>query len=228
MTCRAPEQGRFCSPYLLPRFLKEAALEAHDQYIKAALKQGRRAKPCIYDLHFIGGMASVCVYQGEIHSLCLKGTFPETECPVEVAIDTYKYLYFVLMQLQSCEEYDSVRELCPFLDDYDLIKLIQNRQYQVVKTYLKSVPVKEIPPAAMQESLLIELFVDAGWTLPLHILVQYYEMIFYKLYLHAVKSVLRRGVFERDDKYAEAKNRFIDFSLARREDDVYKLVVALP
>ena len=218
MSCRAPEQGRFYPLHLLPQFLAKAALEAHSQC----------DRPCIYELHFTGGVASVCVHQGKIYTLCLTGTLPDEVCSVHVEVDCYKYLYFVLIHLQGSGQYDSVRELCPFLNDYDVAKLIQNRQYQIVKTYLELVSPREIPPAAMQEPLLIELFVEAGWTFPLHTLFQYYELIFYKLYLPVVKSILKRGLFEQDEQYAEAKNRFLDFSLGRGEDDVYELVVALP
>ena len=77
-------------------------------------------------------------------------------------------MYFILTHLQRIGDEQSVRELCPFIDEYDLTKLIKNLEYSILHTYLELVPVKQIPTVALQEQLLTHLFVDAGWTLPLN------------------------------------------------------------
>lgn len=157
MTSRLVEQGKFYDVAILPQVIRETARRV----------SGSEEDPVITDVFSDGHLFSVCVFRKKIYTFYKTGVFTEEPEPPSLENDPWNYLYFVLTHLQSIGDEQSVRELCPFIHEYDLTKLIQNLQYSILRTYLELVPAKEIPTAALQEPLLTHLFVDAGWTLPL-------------------------------------------------------------
>lgn len=195
--------------------MKSALLEAH----------GKRERPIIYDIYSGGESASACVHDGKVFTFCTSSAFIQDPGQFAIGVASWKYLYFCLMYLNSQGDMESVLELVPFISDYDLVKLIQNRQYHVVKAYLGRVnEKKEIPPSAVQESSMIGLFLDAGWYLQLDVVLQYYDLVMYRLYRESVRQVLRRWNFERDEAYDEAYRRFLELAIERGDDVIYTLL----
>lgn len=241
MTCRAPAEGKFCAPSELNPEVKELVLVMY----------GVSKVPQIYDLFTVTGSGSVCVYQNQILTLCQTGTLCKDKLTIHKAQD--KYLYFALMYLHSQKDTRAISLLLPFLNDYDIDKLIQNRQYALLEAYLHLPSVEDdelpapsadfsvkrlcapncklghgkqrIPPATMQEPALLPLFVRAGWLLPLDILLQYYDHVFYKLYRNSVLCVLEGSFFVRNEQYAEAYNRFVELALVRNDEQIYNLLL---
>lgn len=123
-------------------------------------------EPLITDVMADGFLFSMCIFRKKIYSFYKTGIFVEGSDESPDVEGEWNSLYFILIHLQRIGDEQSVRELCPFIDEYDLTKFIHNLEYSVLHTYLEIVPAKEIPVTALQAPLLTHLFDDVSWTLP--------------------------------------------------------------
>lgn len=212
MSCRQSDYGTFYHPSVLATKIKEKVLEAHSE----------RDYPVIYDVFAQNWTLSVCVYQKQILALCSRGDVdPTQDFTLKKARD--KHLYFILMYLHSCRE--PVQALLPFLSEYDVIKLIQNREYFILRSYLKfETKKKEIPPPALQDPRALKMFVDAGWPLSLRVTYQYYAICIHELYRLSVLYILEKWNFEEDEEHKEALEKFLDCARKREDEQVIELL----
>lgn len=198
----------FRDPNELSERMASGLLEAHE----------KRPYPVIHSIYTVEGKAGACVYNNNIYAVYASDGFIGEVDQFAIGAAYDKHLYFYLTQLHNA----AVRELAPFLSDYDLSQLITNRQYSIVEIYLQCVAKeREIPPAAMKEPLIVDLFLDAGWFLEFGTLFQYYNSVLYRFYYQAIKKVLECRSFTCD---GETRRRFLELALERGDQAVCELL----
>lgn len=211
MTCRKSDYGTFYDPSTLESKIKDKVLEVYDE----------RDYPIIYEAFAESWTLSVCVYQKQILTLCSKGDVNSKQAfAIKKAQD--KHLYFILMYLNSCRE--SVQALVPFLSDYDVMKLVQNGEYFLLRSYLKVSEKKEIPPSALQDPKAVKLFLNAGWSLSLRVTYQYYTISIHELYRLSVFYILEKWNFVEDEEHKQALEKFFKRAQKREDEQMLELL----
>lgn len=201
----------FCDPNRLGERMRSGVLEAHED----------NRYPLIYNIYTVESKASVGVHNNQIFALYAPEEFFTNENQFAIGTANNQELYFYLTHLSN----DSIRELVPFLCDYDISKLIENRRYNIISMYLQwETQKKQIPAAAMKEPFMTNLFLDAGWYLPFQILFQYYNSILYRYYYASIRKVLERDGFHRDDKQNKIYSNFLELAIERGDQVICELL----
>lgn len=203
MSCRQSDYGTFYDPSILESKIKDKVLEVYAQ----------RDDPVIYEVFAENWTLSVCVYQKQILTLCSRGDVDSTQT-FAVKKAQGKHLYFILMYLNSRRE--SVQALVPFLSDYDVMKLVQNGEHSLLRSYLKVSEKKEIPPSALQDPRAVKMFLNAGWSLSLYVTYQYYAISIHELYRLSVFYILEKWDFEEDEEHKQALEKFFKRAQKKR------------
>lgn len=132
----------------------------------------------------------------------------------------WKYLYYVMIHLYKEKKFDDLESLITIINGYDLCKLTQRKEIELLDFILKRIPKSRMIPAAMGDPSTVKVFLDNGWDLDDDILIQYYETPAHLSYKYSLIYYLS----QRSITNSEVLQRFKELCDQRHDVDIAHLV----
>lgn len=181
----------------------------------------QKSRPVIFDVSSGSWNLSACVFKDKVYTICVRGARNCSDtCKIRRASN--KHLYFIAMYLFSQQkEYE---ELLPFLSDYDILKLAQNREYFLLRSSLKvcKADKKEIPASLLTDPLAVSIYLEEGYKFSFERTYSHYKISIYEFYEQSILILLEKWNFERVPK--KLFDKFFLLAFERKNAQILRLL----